>query len=332
MPRGTNQKLKIYYLAKILKEKTDDEHRLTRAEIVKYLEEYDVTVNRKTLYNDIEALRIMGIDVIGEWDGRNYYYHVGKKDFELAELKLLVDVIQASKFLTEKKSRNLIKKINGLASEYEAKQLKRQVVIQGRVKAVNERIYYNVDALHGAIANNSSIKFEYLQWDLNKKLVPKKDQLYEVSPWALSWDYENYYMIAYDYVEEKIKHYRVDKMRNIEMTGKMREGREHFKKFDLAAYTKKNFGMYGGEDREVKIRFANAFVGVILDRFGKNIAIIPTEEEGWSETYVKVAISDQFFGWIFSLGNNVKLAGPDDVVDRFRTELDSMIDMYGGKL
>ena len=148
MPKGTNQKLKLYYLSRIMTEKTDDEHALTMAEIKGYLEDYGVTADRKSLYDDLETLRVLGIDIIGEQSNRNYYYHVGKKQFEIAELKLLVDAIQSSKFITEKKSNELIKKLTGLASDYEASQLKRQVVVQGRIKTMNESIYYIVDDIH----------------------------------------------------------------------------------------------------------------------------------------------------------------------------------------
>lgn len=328
MPKGTNQKLKLYYLAKIMVEKTDDSHMLTMPQIQKCLAEYDVTADRKSLYSDIEALRTLGIDVIGEQSGRNYFYHVGKKQFELAELKLLVDAIQSSKFITEKKSRELIKKLTSLASEHEAQQLKRQVVVQGRIKTMNESIYYNVDELHNAISKNSKIKFKYLKWNIEKKMVPKREGTYEVSPWGLSWDDENYYLIGYDSKDCKIKHYRVEKMTDIEMTGETREGKEYFKEFDLASYARKNFGMFGGESRQVKIRFKDDFVGIMLDRFGKDISIRSAKDDGWSETIVEVAVSDQFFGWIFSLGNNVKLISPEDVVKRFRDELKAQSRLY----
>ena len=170
MPKGTNQKLKLYYLSRIMMEKTDDEHFITMPEIQRALEEYGVTADRKSLYDDLEALRVLGIDVIGEKDGRSYVYHVGKKQFEIAELKLLVDAIQSSKFITEKKSNELIKKLTGLASDYEASQLKRQVVVQGRIKTMNESIYYIVDDIHNAITNNKKICFEYLRWNLDKKM------------------------------------------------------------------------------------------------------------------------------------------------------------------
>ncbi len=331
MPKGTNQKLKLYYLSRIMTEKTDDEHVITMPEIQRHLEAYGVTADRKSLYDDLEALRVLGIDVIGEKDGRNYVYHVGKKQFEIAELKLLVDAIQSSKFITEKKSSELIKKITGLASDYEAMQLKRQVVVQGRIKTMNESIYYIVDDIHNAITNNKRIRFEYLQWNLQKKMERKKDKIYEVSPWALMWAEENYYLIAFDAEESKIKHYRVDKMRDIELTADKREGRDFFREFDMAAYARKNFGMFGGEEVRVKLEFKNEMVGVLLDRFGKEIMIHPASREGWSETSVDVAFSDQFLGWIFSLGTQVRITGPESAVERYQQEIKALSSFYKNK-
>ena len=292
------------------------------------MNEYGISADRKSLYDDMEALRVLGIDVIGEKDGRNYVYHVGKKQFELAELKLLVDAIQSSKFITEKKSNELIKKLTGLASDYEASQLKRQVVVQGRIKTMNESIYYIVDEIHSAITNNRKIQFEYLRWNLKKKMEPRKDGLYEVSPWALTWDDENYYMIAYDSEAGKIKHYRVDKMRNIEIMDEKRQGKEIFTQIDMAAYARMNFGMFGGERSKVKLRFKNEIVGVLLDRFGKDIVISPADQEGWSETNVEVAISDQFFGWLFSLGMMVRVVSPEEVTERFQEEIKALNSFY----
>ena len=327
MPKGTKQKLKLYYLSRIMLKKTDDEHGITMPEIQKMLLEYGVTADRKSVYDDLESLKVLGIDIIGEKVGRNYLYHVGKKQFEIAELKLLVDSIQSSKFITEKKSRELIEKLTAFASEYEASQLKRQVVVQGRVKTMNESIYYVVDEIHKAISENSRIRFEYLKWNLKKKMVRKKDKIYEVSPWALTWNDENYYLIAFDSEAGCLKHYRVDKMRDIELTGEKRDGSKYFKKSDIAAYAKTNFGMFGGEETKVKLEFKDEMVGVLIDRFGTDISIRPVRE-GWSVTTVDVAVSEQFFGWVFGLGAKVKIVDPEDVVDRFKDELKSIQNQY----
>ncbi len=328
MPKGANQKLKLYYLYRILLEETDDEHKLTLPEIQKRLEMKDISADRKSLYDDMDALRTLGFDVIGEKDGRSFLYHLGSKAFEIAEVKLLVDAIQSSKFITEKKSGELIKKLTGLVSNYEAMQLKRQVVVQGRIKTMNESIYYVVDEIYNAISKNLKIRFDYYTWDLNKELVRKKDAKYEVSPWALTMDDENYYLIAYDAKAELIKHFRVDKMRNIEHLHEKREGKDHFANVDMAAYTRKNFAMYGGKEVRVKFKFENNIVGVLIDKFGKDITIRKTDEEGWSVASAEVALSNQFFGWMFSLGNKVKFLEPEEAVTWFTNSLNEIKEMY----
>ena len=328
MPKGTNQKFKLYYLSRIMLEKTDDDHMIDMSEIKTALEAYGVTADRKSLYDDLEALRVLGVDVIGEKVGRNYYYHVGGKQFEIAELKLLVDAIQSSKFITEKKSKELIKKLTDMASHYEATQLKRQVVVQGRVKTMNESIYYFVDDVHRAIAENKKIRFEYMKWNEQKKMVRRKDGSYIVSPWALTWDDENYYLIAFDEEAGCIKHFRVDKLKSIEVLDELREGKEEFKAFNLAKYAKMSFGMFGGKSTKVKITFDNEMAGVFIDRFGRDISIYPSDKKGWSEITVDVAMSDQFLGWIFALGPKVKILSPEDVVDRYKKELNEMVKLY----
>lgn len=328
MPKGTNQKFKLYYLSRIMLEKTDDDHMIDMSEIKTALEAYGVTADRKSLYDDLEALRVLGVDVIGEKVGRNYYYHVGGKQFEIAELKLLVDAIQSSKFITEKKSKELIKKLTDMASHYEATQLKRQVVVQGRVKTMNESIYYFVDDVHRAIAENKKIRFEYMKWNEQKKMVRRKDGSYIVSPWALTWDDENYYLIAFDEEAGCIKHFRVDKLKSIEVLDELREGKEEFKAFNLAKYAKMSFGMFGGKSTKVKITFDNEMAGVFIDRFGRDISIYPADKKGWSEITVDVAMSDQFLGWIFALGPKVKILSPEDVVDRYKKELNEMVKLY----
>ena len=331
MPKGKLQKLKLYYLSRIMTEKTDDDHGLSIKEIQMQLSQYGCTADRKSLYDDLEALRVLGLDIIGEPYGGTYKYHVGKKTFDIAELKLLVDAVQSSKFITEKKSSELIKKITGMASDYEATQLKRQVVVQGRVKNMNESIYYVVDDIHRAISQNQQIMFEYMQWNLKKQLEKKRKAPYKVSPWALIWAEENYYLVAYDEAEDCLKHFRVDKMKNITVLQEKRKGRERYEKFDLAQYSTKNFGMYAGEEKDVRIAFKNEMVGVIIDRFGKRISVHPSKQDGWSETVVKVAVSRHFFGWIFALGTDENIIGPQDVVKMFEKEVAERAKIIKGK-
>lgn len=328
MPKSSNQKLKLIYLMKILMERTDEMHSITMPEIIDALAAYDISAERKSLYNDIENLRLYGLDVIGTQEDRTYSYHIGNRQFELAELKLLVDSVQSAKFITAKKSNELIKKIEGLASKYEASQLHRQVFVAGRVKTMNESIYYNVDRIHTAIAENSRITFQYFQWNVDKEMELRHDgALYEVSPWSLSWDDENYYLIAYDSSEGIIKHFRVDKMLYIKSNGKRREGRQAFKSFDMATYARKMFGMYCGKEEWVRIECDNSFAGVMIDRFGKDVSMMRLDDKRFVVN-VEVAVSKQFLAWIIGLGEGVTLAGPDNVVEMMNLEIDRLIKQY----
>ncbi len=319
MSRGINQKFKFTYLMKIMQEKTDDEHSLTMPQIMEELEKYDVTAERKSIYTDFQDMtEKFGVEIIKEQIGRETYYHVGSREFELAEVKLLIDAIQSSKFITQTKSRELIAKIKSFVSEHQAKQLQRQVYINDRVKTMNESVYYNVDDIHTAINQNKKIRFKYYKWDINKKLVPRHNgDWFVVSPWALTWDDENYYLVAFDDLDHKIKHYRVDKMMHISIEEEKRNGKEAFKNFDMAEYSKATFGMFRGQKARVKIQFANYMCGVFIDRFGKDISFRPIDDEH-SELQVDVNVSPQFFGWIFSLGKDVQVVGPDEVVEQMR--------------
>ena len=327
MPRGTNQKFKFTYLMKIMQEKTDDEHSLTMPQIMEELEKYDVTAERKSIYADFQDMTDkFGVEIIKEQIGRETYYHVGTREFELAEVKLLIDAIQSSKFITQTKSRELITKIKSFVSEHQAKQLQRQVYINDRVKTMNESVYYNVDDIHTAINQNKKIRFKYYKWDINKKLVPRHNgDWFVVSPWALTWDDENYYMVAFDNLDHKIKHYRVDKMMHISIEEEMRDGKEAFKNFDMAEYSKATFGMYQGQKTKVKIRLANNMCGIFIDRFGKEISFRPIDDEH-SELHVDVNVSPQFFGWIFSLGKDVKVVGPEEVVEELRAKAEEFLE------
>ena len=331
MPKGTNQKFKLYRLAQIMQEKTDDEHYITMAEIKAALAEYDITADRKSIYNDLRDLEVLGIEVEGEQVGNRYHYRVVNRPFELPELKLLVDAIQSSKFITEKKTNALIRKLETLVSKFDAQKLQRQVYVSGRIKTMNESIYYTVDAIHNAISENKKIKFQYYQWNVKKEMELRHDgAYYHISPWGLSWDDENYYLVGYDSSVGKIKHYRVDKMLKIQMSEEEREGREHFKKLDMADYARKSFGMFGGKEQEVKLFVDNSLAGVIIDRFGKDVMLIPEDKDHFT-VKVAVHVSNQFLGWIMSLGDGVKIIGPDEVVEQVQEEIERLRKQYGEK-
>lgn len=329
MDKKCSQGLRLLYITQILLEQTDDEHSLSIKQLRNELVKNNITVERKTLYSDIHMLNDFGLDIVVDNCGRDRLYHIGSRDFELPELKLLVDSVQSSRFITEKKSKSLISKIESLTSIYDARQLERQVYVTGRIKVGNENIYYNVDSIHNAIGKDSGIHFQYFQWSVDKKKVLRHGgKIYKVSPWALTWDNEYYYMVGYDEVIGEIRHYRVDKMINIELSDSPREGKNEFDDFNLATYTNRLFGMFDGEEKAVTLKVKNDFVYVIIDRFGTDVEINKISAE-WCKVTVDVAISEQFLGWIISLGENIVIIDPKDVVERMKAIGERIGRMYG---
>jgi predicted DNA-binding transcriptional regulator YafY len=322
------KKAKILYLMRILLERTDDSHSITMSEILAALESYGITAERKSIYSDIEVLEQFGLDIIKTQEGGSYTYHVGSRQFELAELKLLVDSIQAAKFITERKSNDLIKKIESLTSDDEAKQLHRQVIVSGRVKSMNESIYYNVDVIHQAIASDVQVNFQYFQWNPDKEMELRHDgKIYKVSPWALLLDSDYYYMVAYDSEAECIKHFRVDKLRKISLTDDKRIGKKEFKAFDVVAYANKMFDMFDGEDEAVTIECENYLAGVMIDRFGKDVNMVRKGKDHF-KVKVNVAVSKQFIHWVMSLGDGAKIVAPASVVDEVKSEIKRLTKLY----
>ena len=333
MARSSRQKQKLLYLQKIMLEKTDENHGLTIKEIIELLAGYDIKAERKTLYEDLEILQTYGLDICKTRSSTVKYY-VGSRDFELPELKLLVDAIQSSKFITHKKSLSLISKLEGLVSHNEGEQLQRQVYVTNRVKTVNEKIYYNVDYIYNAISQNRQINFKYFKWDVDfggeRKIVKverKDGKIYTVSPWALCWDDENYYLVAYDAEAEMIKHYRVDKMEYIELTDKERDGGKKFENFDIAKYTKGVFSMFGGEETNVDLSVDNELIGVIVDRFGSEI-FIKKESDTTFQVSIKAMLSPQFYAWVFGLGNQVRIISPQRAVDEYKMRVEEVKSQY----
>ncbi len=325
MPKTRNQKLKLLYLLKILTEKTDENHPISMPNIIAELERYGITAERKSLYDDLEALEIYGADICSV-KGKNSGYFLASREFELPELKLLVDSVQASKFITKKKSMELISKLEKLASNHEASHLRRQVFVTNRVKAVNEAIYYAVDKIYDAISQNKKISFRYFEWTVDKEKRYRKDgERYVETPVTLSWDDENYYLITYKEKYKGFTHYRVDKMTDLEILEDARVMPE--KSFDPADYAKKVFGMFGGEETAVEIKFSSTLAGVVIDRFGEEVFIRKCDND-WFVARFKVAISPQFFSWIMSFGNRAEIIAPVDVRQKMCELLKELADVY----
>lgn len=317
MAKSEAQKAKILYLKKIFEENTDPSHALTMPELIEQLKAYDIPAERKSIYRDIELLRDYGMDIVTRKEGNTTGYYLCGRDFEEMELKLLLDVVQSSRFITAKKSESLIKKLEGLTSRHEARSLRGQVHVANRIKSMNESIYYSVDAIQKALLVNRQISFVYCKYNLQLKKVPVHDgKIYKLSPWALTWDDENYYLIAYDSEADIIKHFRVDKMKSINVLEEKREGQEKFKNFDMALYSRKTFGMYGGEDKHVTLRCDADLVDAIADRFGTDILVRPVDCRKDAEQFdvtVKVAVSPVFLTWIMNFGGKIRILSPESV-------------------
>lgn len=316
-----NQRLKILYLYKILLERSDEEHIITMPEIIKQLELYGISAGRKALYDDIEALKTYGLDIISVRGDKSGYY-VASRYFELPELKLLADAVTSSRFLTEKKSTELLKKIESLSSVYQAKQINRQVYIADRVKAMNERIYLNVDVIHRAIAENKQISFKYFDYDMQKH-KKYRDGLRVCSPYALSWDDERYYLIGfYPKRPDNYTNFRVDRMENVKILSD--EARVIPQAFNLSEYMNSTFSMFSGETQEVKLRFHISLVNTVLDRFGKSISLRPDGDE-WFMVRVNIKAEPPFFGWLFQFGTKAEIIQPQELKEKYIEQLEMIL-------
>lgn len=328
MPRSANQKRKVLYVMQFLLRNSDEQHPVTVQQIISDLCSKGIPAERKSVYDDIEDLRRFGLDIISVRHGNFHGYYVGSREFELPELKLLVDSVQSSKFITHKKTLSLIAKIEGLASVHEAQLLSRQVFVKNRIKTMNESIYYNVDEIHSGIAQNRNIRFRYFDYTVAKERHYRHDGgFYEVSPFALTWDDENYYLLAYDSAAAVIKHFRVDKMVEITVTGVPRDGQQAYEALDMAVYARKVFGMFSGTEAHVRMRFSNQLVGAVLDRLGRDVILIPDGGEHFLVS-ADVIVSPQFFAWLCGFGTLAQLLGPEDVVRQMRAHVRSIAALY----
>ena len=322
-----NQRGKLLLLQRFLEENTDAEHPATMEQILSWLEANAEVSNRKTVYEDLAWLRDQGLDIRSVRMGRGMGYYIGSRAFALSELKLLVDAVQSSKFITESKSISLIGRIEKLGSVHQARQLRHQVWVRGRIKTMNESVFANVDRISAAIESNKQITFRYFTWNVKRERVFRRDGArYEASPWALLLDNENYYLLARE--GGTMKHFRVDKMLDIRVTEKPREGRDTFGALNMAAYTDSHFGMFSGDIDRVKLCFLNSLAGVAIDQFGPDAMLIPYDGEHFTVT-IRTAVNVQFFAWLLGLGDGVRILEPQSAIDAMREHLDSVRRLYG---
>ena len=325
MPKSPNQKLKIARLMEILKTKTDEEHGLSAEELINELARYDISAERKSIYSDIELLRDeMGMPI--EHD-KSTGYRLAEHEFDLAELKMLVDAVQSSRFISVSKSDDLIYKLKGLTSEHHARELQRQVTVKNRIKSMNNTTVYAIDTIHNAILKDRKIVFQYWGWTPDKQQVARHNgKKYCVSPWMLLWDDEYYYLVAFDDEHHEIRHYRVDRMRSVNELNEKRDGREEFTAIDIADYSSSVFGMFGGETTHVTFRCKNSMADVVIDRFGRDVMLTP--EGDHFRFHADINVSPLFFGWLASFGSDIRLEAPSEIVSRFKSYLNDIQNQY----
>ncbi len=324
MPKSRNQKLKLPCLIRILEEKTDEDHGLKTEELIGELARYGIEAERKSIYDDMELLRTFGLAI--EHD-KAKGYRLADREFDLPELKMLVDAVQSSRFISVSKSDELIRKLKGLTSENKARELQRQVTVKNRIKSMNNTTIYSIDTVHNAILHDKKITFQYWSWTVAKEQAARHGgKKYSVSPWMLLWDDEYYYLVAYDSENVQIRHYRVDRMRGVSESEEKREGREEFTKIDISEYSSAVFGMFGGEKTHVTFRCKASMADIVLDRFGKDVMMTPAGD-GF-QFHADINVSPQFFGWVASFGGEIKILSPADTAAKFKQHLADALEQY----
>ena len=326
MPKSSGQKLKLLQLRDYLLRETDEKHSATVRQMIAHLENCGISAERKSLYDDLAALGPdgYGMDIVSD----NGNYSLASRDFELQEVKLLVDMVQSSNFITRRKTAQLIAKLEGLCSRHEARLLSRQVYVRNRVKAMNESVYINVDKISEAIADDRLLRFQYFQYNTRKqKELRHGGRLHEVSPFALIWVDQNYYLLAYSAEHESMRHYRVDRMTRITSAEGPRRGKEVFAGTDMSTYTTKVFNMFTGEEKRVRLRCDASLADPVIDRFGEDVSMIPEGDDAFTVT-VDVVVSPQFYAWLTPFGTRVEILNPPEVREGFRCQLKALLTLY----
>ena len=325
MPSSPNQKMKLLYLMQILLERSDEDHPLTIQDILQALAEYDIKAERKSIYSDLELLRQYGLDIETR-QSKTFGYYVASRQFELPELKLLVDAVQSSRFITSKKSSELIGKLSSLISRHQAKQLKRQVFVAERPKAINESVYYSIDTIHAAIRDGFKISFQYFDYDLSKARAYRRNGAhYSLTPLALCWSDDNYYLICYNAKYDDFNHYRVDRMNNVSICEEKADKLDK-NRFQVAEHIKRVFGMYGGEVTKAKLRFDQSLINIVLDRFGIDIPLYKVDD--CFEITVDISASPVFLGWMAQFGQKAEIIAPDSLRQAMGELIDQLSEKY----
>lgn len=326
MPKSENQKLRILYLRDFLLKNSDEEHPLSVPEMIEALEKQGIAAERKTIYDDLRLLgpEGYGMDLIRA----GHRYFVGDRDFSAEEIRLLVDMVQSSNFITLKKTDELIRKLEGLTSAFEGKLLNKNVYVRNRVKTMNESVYRNVDCISDAISADRPLTFRYFRYNVNKKKELRNGgRPHTVSPFALIWVDQNYYLLGYNHDADQMRHFRVDRMTELGSVEGPRLGKELFRKTDMSTYTSKVFYMFTGEETKVRMRFSGELVDTVIDRFGTGVILVP-EADGSFTVTLDIVVSRQFFAWLSAFGTGAEILSPDSVRQMFRVHLQAILKTY----
>lgn len=328
--KSESKRLIPVYLQQLFLEKTDKDHYIRMPEILLFLESKGIYADRRTIYSAISILNSAEFEIVGVQEKGGYKYHHPTRIFNNNELKFLIDSVAASKFLTGRKSKELIEKIKSLGSKYNRESLNRNILIGNRIKSMNDKVLKNLDNIHSAISNNSKITFQYMKWTPERKMIYSREgQKYSVSPFAVTLSDNNYYLIAFDNKYQSIRHYRIDKMQAVNISSDKREGIEEYKQFNITEYMQKTFGMFGGKEETIRLKCKNYLAGVFIDRFGDSVSIRPDLNN--SEVFiarVTVNVSPQFYSWIFALGTDVKILSPESVINDFAAMAEAILKSY----
>ena len=313
MAEAKNPRLRIFYILEYLRKNSHETKPVNTAQLISMLEDHSIACDRKTVYADIAALQEYGEDIVSIPGRNGGYYYAAPQNFQLSELKLLIDAVQSSRYLTESKSKELIEKLCSQCNEHDAKLLTRTVLVSGRVKSMNETIYYNVDAIKEAISRNCQISFRYFDWDFGGKRRYREKE-YLASPYGLCQDNENCYLLAHSQ-RHGITSYRVDRMVDIQLSSEKRIPCPELTGKALHEHANRLFQMFAGDAVDVKLRFHNSLLNIAVDRFGKDTMLIPDGDAHFVFT-VKVAVSPMFLSWVIGFGSKAAILYPQWVADR----------------
>ena len=325
MPKSDNQKLKILYILDFLQRNSHEDHLIKASDLIRMLaDQHSISCDRKTIYSDIAALQDYGVDIVSI-PGKNGGYYIASRNFELPELKLLIDAVQSSRYLTEKKSRELIGKLCAQCNEQDAHLLTRTVLVSGRVKSMNDSIYNNVDYIQEAISHNRQIQFRYFDWDLGAKRRYREKE-YLASPYGLCQDNENCYLLALS-ERHGITSYRVDRMSNLKVSEHQRVPCPELTGKAFHEHANRLFQMFSGDTVNVKLQFHKDLINVVIDRFGKDTMLIPDGADHFNFT-VNVAVSPMFLSWVIGFGSKARILHPKSVIDQCRQLCQEAMSQY----